>query len=43
MNVRIQKIMINALNVILQIIARKHLMEINLENAYAIMVTMMMA
>ena len=42
MNVKLQIIMINALNVMLQIIVMKHLMEIYSVNANAMMVTMMM-
>ena len=42
MNVKLQIIMINVLNVMLQIIVMKHLMEIYSVNANAMMVTMMM-
>ena len=42
MNVIIQMISINVLNAILPIFAIKHLIEINLDNANAMMDTMMM-
>ena len=41
MNAQIQ-ILRNVLNAILQIIAKKNLMEIHMENVYAMMATMMM-